>query len=620
MIGLNCATGPQEMVEHISYLGRHCRKAISCLPNAGLPKMEGGRAKYLLTPDELAAFHRTFVEEHGVAIVGGCCGTTPAHLKRVVEVIGRRAPRPRTPEHVPAAASLYVSAPFRQDQSFLIVGERTNANGSKQFRELLLAGDYDGMVTMAKDQAREGAHVLDVCVDYVGRDGVADITEVVRRFVTQCTLPLVIDSTEAPVIEAALKRIGGRAVINSVNLEDGEQGRPARIFPMARRYGAAVVCLLIDEEGQARTVEWKLRVAHRLYDLAVNRYGLEPSDLIFDALTFPLGSGQEDLRKDGIATLEAIRRIKGGAAGRLHHPGREQRLLRPQAGGAAGPEQRVPAPGHRGRPGCGHRERAADPPDEPDRAAAARGGAAAHLRRAARRLRPPDGVHAASSRRRAPGRRWSRRRRPGRWRSGSRRASWMGSGPGLEALLDEALGKYDPLTIINDILLDGMKTVGDLFGSGQMQLPFVLQSAEVMKAAVGYLERFMVRTEGQSKGRIVLATVKGDVHDIGKNLVDIILTNNGYTVVNLGIKQPIHNIIEAALTAQGGRHRDVRPPGQVHPGDEGEPGGAERAGPVAIPGDSGRRRAHAGLRGGGSPLPSTRGRCSMRGMPLTASG
>ncbi|MBS1117507.1 MAG: methionine synthase (B12-dependent), partial [candidate division NC10 bacterium] len=287
-IGLNCATGPQEMMEHVHFLNRHSRKAISCLPNAGLPRMEDGRARYLLTPDELAEYHRHFVEEHGVNIVGGCCGTTPAHLRRVVEVIGRRPPAPRAPEHTPSASSLYISVPFRQDRSILIVGERTNANGSKQFRERLLAGDADGMVAVARDQVKEGAHVLDVCVDYVGRDGVADMGDLVGRLSTQCTIPLVIDSTEAAVIEAALKRIGGRAIINSVNLEDGEAGRPATIFPMARRYGAAVVGLLIDEEGQARTVEWKLRVAHRLHDLAVHRYGLEASDLIFDALTFPL--------------------------------------------------------------------------------------------------------------------------------------------------------------------------------------------------------------------------------------------------------------------------------------------------------------------------------------------
>jgi len=546
VIGLNCATGPQEMLEHVSFLGRHCRKAISCLPNAGLPKMEGGRAKYLLTPDELAGFHKTFVEEHGVAIVGGCCGTTPAHLRRVVEVIGRRPPRPRTPEYVPAAASLYVSAPFRQDQSFLIVGERTNANGSKQFRELLLAGDYDGMVTMAKDQAREGAHVLDVCVDYVGRDGVADITEVVRRFVTQCTLPLVIDSTEAPVIEAALKRIGGRAVINSVNLEDGEQGRLAKIFPMARRYGAAVVCLLIDEEGQARSVEWKMRVAHRLHELAVHRYGLEPSDLIFDALTFPLSSGQGDLRKDGVATLEAIRRIKRELPGTFTilgvsnvsfglKPAARQVLnsvflhLAIEAGldAAIVNAQRI-LPMNRIDPRqlevarqlvFDERRDGYDPLAE------------------FMRLFESPGAGKPAAATETP--RTLEERLKARIVDGDR--------PGLEGLLDEALGKYDALTIINEILLDGMKTVGDLFGSGQMQLPFVLQSAEVMKAAVGYLERFMVRAEDQSKGKIVLATVRGDVHDIGKNLVDIILSNNGYTVVNLGIKQPIHNIIEAGL-------------------------------------------------------------------------
>jgi 5-methyltetrahydrofolate--homocysteine methyltransferase len=549
VIGLNCATGPQEMVEHIRYLGRHCRKAISCLPNAGLPVMAGGRAKYLLSPDELAGFHQTFVEEHGVSIVGGCCGTTPAHLQRVVEVIGERAPRPRAPEYAPAASSLYVSVPLRQDQSFLIVGERTNANGSRQFRDLLLAGDYDGMVAMAREQAREGAHVLDVCVDYVGRNGVADIGEIVRRFVTQATLPLVIDSTEAPVIEAALKRIGGRAVINSANLEDGEQGRPAKVFPMARRYGAAVVCLLIDEEGQARTVDWKLRVAHRLCDLAVNKYGLEPGDLIFDALTFPLGSGQEDLRKDGMATLEAIRRIKAELPGVFTILGVSNVSfgLKPAArqvlnsvflheAVAAGLDAAIVnifriLPLNRIEPRqlevarqliYDERRDGYDPLTE------------------FMALFESAGASWAVTARETP--RTLEDRLKARIVDGER--------PGLETLLDEALRQYDALTIINEILLDGMKTVGDLFGSGQMQLPFVLQSAEVMKAAVGYLERFMERAEGQSKGRIILATVKGDVHDIGKNLVDIILSNNGYSTVNLGIKQPIGNIIEAALKHQ----------------------------------------------------------------------
>ncbi len=545
VIGINCATGPQEMMEHIHFLGRHCRTAISCLPNAGLPHMEGGRARYLLTPDDLASAHRHFVEEHGVNIVGGCCGTTPAHLARVVEVIGRRAPVARTPEAIPGASSLYVSVPFRQEQSFLIVGERANANGSKQFRERLLAGDHDGMVSIARDQAKEGAHVLDVCVDYVGRNGVEDMSELARRLATQCTLPLVIDSTEAPVLEVALQRLGGRAIINSVNLEDGEEGRPAKIFPMARRYGAAVVALLIDEEGQARTIDWKVRVAHRLHDLAVNRYGMRPSDLIFDALTFPLGSGQEDLRKDGLATLEAIRRIKTELPGVFTILGVSNISfgLKPAARQVlnsvflsmaleAGLDAAIVNPARilpRNRIDPRHwelgrdvvldaRRDGYDPLMEFMAAFETAAGPAKTERVEAQTIeeqlkaRIVDGVR-----------------------------------PGLEALLDDALKTYDALTIINRFLLDGMKTVGDLFGSGQMQLPFVLQSAEVMKAAVGYLEQFMARSEGQTKGTIVLATVKGDVHDIGKNLVDIILTNNGYTVVNLGIKQPIHNIIEAAL-------------------------------------------------------------------------
>jgi 5-methyltetrahydrofolate--homocysteine methyltransferase len=545
-IGLNCATGPQEMMEHVHFLSRHSRKAISCLPNAGLPHMEGGRACYLLTPDELADFHRHFVEQHGVNIVGGCCGTTPAHLKRVVEVIGRRAPTPRTPEHIPAASSLYSSVPFRQDRSILIVGERTNANGSKQFRERLLAGDADGMVAVARDQVKEGAHVLDVCVDYVGRDGVADMADLVGRLATQCTIPLVIDSTEAPVIEAALKRLGGRAIINSVNLEDGEAGRPAAIFSLARRYGAAVIGLLIDEEGQARSVEWKLRVAHRLHDLAVHRYGLEPSDLIFDALTFPVGSGQEDLRKDGLATLEAIRRIKAELPGVYTvlgvsnvsfglKPAARQVLnsvflhLAVEAGLDAAivnaakilPMNRIDPSQREVARQLIHDERrdGYDPLTEFMRLFETGAGTKVAVDRTV-----PRSVEERLKARIVDGER-----------------------PGLEAVLDEALGAYDALTIINEILLDGMKTVGELFGSGQMQLPFVLQSAEVMKAAVGYLERFMTRSEGQTRGKIVLATVKGDVHDIGKNLVDIILTNNGYTVINLGIKQPIHNIVEAAL-------------------------------------------------------------------------
>jgi 5-methyltetrahydrofolate--homocysteine methyltransferase len=317
VIGLNCATGPREMTEHLRHLSHYARTFLSCLPNAGLPSVVEGRTHYDLTPDELAAAHDRFTAEFGLNVVGGCCGTTPEHLARVVETVWGRAPVPRDPVSEPACSSIYSAVPFAQDVSFLGIGERTNANGSRKFRDAMLAGDWDTCVQMAKEQVREGAHVLDVCVDYVGRDGVADMHEIAGRFATAAALPLVLDSTEPPVIEAGLQHIGGRAVLNSANLEDGQApgSRCDRVFALAREYGAAVICLTIDEEGQARTADWKVRVAKRLHDLAVEHYGLESGDLIFDALTFPLGAGQEDLRRDGIETIEAIRRIKAELPG-----------------------------------------------------------------------------------------------------------------------------------------------------------------------------------------------------------------------------------------------------------------------------------------------------------------
>src|SRR5919197_4382330 len=314
VIGMNCATGPAEMGEHLRHLSQHARTLLSCLPNAGLPELRDGRPHYPLTPAELAEAHTRFVAEFGLNVVGGCCGTTPEHIRQLVEAVGGHAPGPREPGHEPSLASLYQAVPLDQDTTYLTVGERCNANGSRKFRDLMLEGDLDGMVRIAKDQVREGAHVLDVCVDYVGRDGVPDIDALVERLAQQSTVPVMLDSTQADVIEAGLKRLGGRAIINSINLEDGEN-RMAAVCPMARQYGAAVVALLIDEEGQARDVEWKLRIAHRIYDLATDKFGLQPEDLVFDALTFPLGSGQEDLRGDAIATLEAIRRIKAELPG-----------------------------------------------------------------------------------------------------------------------------------------------------------------------------------------------------------------------------------------------------------------------------------------------------------------
>src|SRR5437763_6818057 len=317
VFGRNCATGPVEMSEHLRRLAQYCGVPISCLPNAGLPSVVEGKTHYDLTPEQPAERHARFVTEFGVWIVGGCCGTTPEHLRQVVDRVRSLTPASRSIVDEPGAASIYTAVPFHQDTSFLVIGERTNANGSKKFREAMLDADWDTCLAMARDQVKEGAHVLDVCVDYVGRDGTADMDEVASRFATQVSAPLVMDSTESPVMEAGLQWVGGRAILNSANLEDGEgpDTRFDRVMKLAREYGAAVICLLIDEEGQARDVEWKLRVAHRIHDLAVNRYGLSSSDLIFDALTFPLSTGGEDLRGDGMAALDALRRIKAELPG-----------------------------------------------------------------------------------------------------------------------------------------------------------------------------------------------------------------------------------------------------------------------------------------------------------------
>jgi len=546
VIGLNCATGPQEMSEHIRYLGKHCTRSISCLPNAGLPQMVDGRARYLLTPEELAHWQRTFVEEHGVNIVGGCCGTTPAHLRAVVEAVGGKAPKPRIPETTSSVASLYTSVPLRQEPPPLIVGERTNANGSRRFREMLEREDWDGIVSMAREQVREQAHVLDVCTAYVGRDEVRDMTEVIRRFNTQVSIPLMIDSTEPPVIEAALKLIGGKAIVNSVNLEDGEE-RMSRVLPLCKRFGAAVVALTIDERGMAKTAKSKFEVAERILALATSKYGIAPQDILFDPLTFTLGSGDEEFRRAGLETLEAIRLIKErfpevhtllgvsnisfglkpaarmvlnsvflhyaieyGLDAAIVHPARILPLYKIE------PKARELA-----------RKLIFDERTEDFDPLVALMASFEQMSAARPQAIESDRLQTIEER--------------------LKRRIIDGEKQGLEDDLKEALTRYKPLDVINDILLDGMKTVGDLFASGEMQLPFVLQSAEVMKASVSYLEPLMEKATHQKKGRIVLATVRGDVHDIGKNLVDIILSNNGYEVINLGIKQPIGAIIDATI-------------------------------------------------------------------------
>ncbi len=548
LIGLNCATGPAEMFEPLRHLTGHARVPVTCLPNAGLPSVVDGAMHYDLTPDQLAEFHRQFVTELGVSVIGGCCGTTPAHLAAVVDACAQLTPAERQPEPDPGAASIYTQVPFHQDTSFLVVGERTNANGSKKFREAMLDEEWDTCVAMARDQVKEGSHLIDVCVDYTGADGVADMEAVASRFATQSTAPLMVDSTEAPVVETALSWIGGRAVINSVNLEEGDEPgtRLDSFLSLAKEFGAAVVCTCIDTDGQARTADWKVRAATAIHDIAIERYGLRPSDLLFDALALPLSTGMEESRKDGIETIEGIRRIKAELPGVYTilglsnvsfglNPAARQVLNSVflhecvEAGLDAAivhaskilPLSKID---ERTREVCldlvyDRRRDGYDPLTE--------------------LLALFEGKSAASQTTQEDRSGW-----PVEQRLESRIVD--GDRNGLEADLDEAMAAgHTPLAIVNDFLLAGMKTVGELFASGEMQLPFVLGSAETMKAAVAYLEPYMEKIDQGGKGTIVLATVKGDVHDIGKNLVDIILTNNGYTVHNLGIKVGIAEMLQA---------------------------------------------------------------------------
>jgi 5-methyltetrahydrofolate--homocysteine methyltransferase len=551
VLGLNCATGPAEMSEHLRYLSQHSRVPLSVLPNAGLPSVVDGKMHYDLTPEQLAEHHARFISEYGVSVVGGCCGTSPAHLAAVVDACRDLRPAAREPELEPGIASIYSHVPYDQTPSILVVGERTNANGSKKFREAMLADDWDSCVAMAREAVKGGAHVLDVCVDYTGEDGVSDMKEVAGRFATQATLPIMLDSTEPEVIEAGLQLIAGKPILNSVNLEDGdaEGTRLDRFLALAREYGAAVVCTCIDTEGQARTAEWKLRAARAIYDLAVERYGLAPEDLLFDPLVLPISTGMEESRRDGIETIEGIRRIKEAlpGVGTLVGLSNVSFGLSPAARHAlnsvflhecqqAGLDAAIV-----------HAARIMplnkiDPRvvevcldliyDRRDQAAG--------YDPLAELLQLFEGVSSAGE---------AKEDRSG-WPVERRLEQRIvdGDRDGLEADLDEALGQdWAALDVINGPLLGGMKIVGELFGSGQMQLPFVLQSAETMKTAVAYLEPHMDHSAaGGGKGRIVLATVKGDVHDIGKNLVDIIFTNNGYEVHNLGIKVALSEMIEAA--------------------------------------------------------------------------
>ena len=561
LIGLNCATGPAEMSEHLRTLSKNSQAGISVMPNAGLPVLGANGATYPLSPVELADYLANFVESYGLTLIGGCCGTTPEHLQAVVDKLGNHPIVARKISPEIGASSLYQFVPFRQDLTYLAIGERTNANGSRAFRDALLAEDWQTCVEIARDQIRDGAHMLDLSVDYVGRNGVADMKELASRFATSSTLPIVLDSTEPAVLQAGLEHLGGRCVINSVNYEDGDgaNSRFARIMPLVVEHGAGVVALTIDEEGQARTAEWKLRIARRLINDLTQKWGMKVGDILIDCLTFPIATGQEETRKDAIETISAIKELKS------EFPDVQTTLgvsnvsfgLNPAArivlnsvflaeAVTAGLDSAIVHPS-KITPMARIEEKikavALDLIYD-RRTFDAEGNCTYDPLQVFLELF--DGVEAKSNK-------LTRAAELAALPLAERleRRIVDGEKVGLEADLMEAMATgISPLAIINDHLLSGMKIVGELFGKGEMQLPFVLQSAEVMKTAVAILEPHMEKSDDAGKGKILLATVKGDVHDIGKNLVDIILSNNGYTTVNIGIKQTINQIIDAATESE----------------------------------------------------------------------
>src|SRR2546427_1442431 len=548
IFGMNCATGPQQMTENVRYICQNSKFAVSVIPNAGIPENIGGQAVFKETPESLSKELAHFVRDLGVNIVGGCCGTTPAHLKAVVEAVKDVAPQKRNVLQTPACSSIFIQQPYVQDSSFLIVGERVNASGSRKMRDLLTAEDWDCLVSLAREQEREGAHVLDVNVDFVGRDGERDMHELASRLITNVKIPLMFDSTEWQKMEAGLQHAGGKCILNSTNYEDGVP-RFTKVIELAKYYGASVVIGTIDEEGMARTREGKLKIAKRAYEQATTELGLPASDIFFDPLALPISTGIEEDRRNALETIEAIRRIKAELPGCFTILGVSNISF------GLNPASRVVL----------NSVFLHDAVEAGLDAAIVNASKIEPLNRigeqelkVARDLiydrREFDGdvctydpltqfttlfenVKTKSAKKASKGETVEER---------LKNHIIDGEKIGLENELTTALKTYSALDIINNILLEGMKVVGELFGSGQMQLPFVLQSAEAMKAAVRFLEPFMEKKGGAtSKGTMVLATVRVDVHDIGKNLVDIILTNNGYKVVNLGIKQTIDTILGA---------------------------------------------------------------------------
>lgn len=554
IIGLNCATGPKEMNDSVRYLALNSTKEVSVLPNAGLPVNEGGHAVFKLTPQELADYHKHFVQDYGVRIVGGCCGTTPEHLKAVVDALGNVEPAKRDVKRTAAASSAYTSVPLDLDPKPLIVAEEMNTTTRvEHFRNLVRSKKYDDILALAKKLVNDGSHMLDLCCAIVGEDEKGYISTILEKIATRVPAPILVDSTEADVVEEALKRIPGKAIINSINLEDGEK-RTSKVLPMAKRYGAAVIALTIDEDGMALTAHKKVAIAHRIFDLATKRYGIDPSDIIFDALTLPISTGQEEYRTAGIETLNAVERIKKElpdvrtilgvsniSFGLDAYPRRVLNSVFMHEAVDHGldmaivnytkiyPLYKIPQEEVDLARKLIFRDNSAGDPLQVYMAhfAGMKGKPAASITAHVDTLSVEDKLKFAII-------------------NGEKSVGEGANKKSLEQLLEDALASYSPLELINTVLLDGMKTVGDLFGARKMQLPSVLDSAGVMKQAVAYLEPKMEKKSGSQKGTIVLATVKGDVHDIGKNLVDIILSNNGFKVINLGIKQPGDSIIKAA--------------------------------------------------------------------------
>ena len=546
VIGMNCGTGPKHMTDSFRYLCENSPLPVSVLPNAGLPEVKDGKQHYDETPDSFAAQVEHFARDFGANIVGGCCGTTPEHLRKVIEKVSSLSPKNRNAKLAPSASSIYFQQPYTQDASFLIVGERVNASGSKKMRDLLDAEDWDGLINLAKSQEKEGAHILDVNVDFVGRDGVADMHELASRLATSVKIPLMFDSTEWEKMEAGLEHAGGKCILNSTNYEDGEP-RFLKVLGLAKEYGAGVVIGLIDEDGMARAAVDKVRIARRAYKHATE-VGIPAHDIFFDPLALPISTGIEEDRKNADETINAIRQI------RAEMPEANIILGVSNISFGLSPAARV----------------VLNSVFLHDCVEAGMNSAIVNASKILPLIRFNE--HEIDTARDLI---YDRRKFDGDTCTYDPLTEFTtlfegktaqsikpditnlpveerlrhhiidGEKIGLEDSLKQALEKYPPLEIINDILLDGMKTVGDLFGSGQMQLPFVLQSAEAMKAAVKFLEPFMEKADSTNKGTMVLATVKGDVHDIGKNLVDIILTNNGYRVLNLGIKQPIDDILRS---------------------------------------------------------------------------